>query len=479
MARLIPENTLEQVRAASDIVEIIGGYFPLKRAGGNHVALCPFHKEKSPSFNVNPQRQIYHCFGCHAGGDVFKFIQEYEHIGFLDAVKRLAERAGIPLEMEDDPRAGEKRREKDALLKVHEQLAQRWHSVLLNDAAGQPARDYLQARGVSAEAVEAFRLGFAPGDWEDTVNWAKAQKHDPRVMEQAGLVASKDGRQYGRFRARLMFPIHDEQGRVIGFSGRVLEADVKGAKYVNSPETPLFHKSKVIYGLDKARRPIIAAESVLICEGQLDTIACHMAGIENVVAPQGTALTADHARVLKRYANEVILCFDSDTAGQAAAVRSLDGLLESELAIRVMTVPAPHDPDSFIRDEGAEAFRELMEAALVALRQDLRALGFERSEHTRDPEDHLAAMCEVMAMLIAAQSSEQFTFFQQHLAPWASRCWDDLAKVDTAFYSALGQLGSAFMESEQARLSDQAAYQPVRIVEPASYDAGAARKATP
>jgi len=235
--------------------------------------------------------------------------------------------------------------------------------VLLNDAAGQPARDYLQARGVSAEAVEAFRLGFAPGDWEDTVNWAKAQKHDPRVMEQAGLVASKDGRQYGRFRARLMFPIHDEQGRVIGFSGRVLDADVKGAKYVNSPETPLFHKSKVIYGLDKARRPIIAAESALICEGQLDTIACHMAGIENVVAPQGTALTADHARVLKRYANEVILCFDSDTAGQAAAVRSLDGLLESELAIRVMTVPAPHDPDSFIRDEGAEAFRKLMEVA--------------------------------------------------------------------------------------------------------------------
>ena len=363
MARLIPENTLEQVRAASDIVEVIGGYFPLKRAGGNHVALCPFHKEKSPSFNVNPQRQIYHCFGCHAGGDVFKFIQEYEHIGFLDAVKRLAERAGIPLEMEEDPRAGEKRREKDALLKVHEQLAQRWHRVLLNDAAGQPARDYLQARGVSAEAVEAFRLGFAPGDWEDTVNWAKAQKHDPRVMEQAGLVASKDGRQYGRFRARLMFPIHDEQGRVIGFSGRVLDADVKGAKYVNSPETPLFHKSKVIYGLDKARRPIIAAESALICEGQLDTIACHMAGIENVVAPQGTALTADHARVLKRYANEVILCFDSDTAGQAAAVRSLDGLLESELAIRVMTVPAPHDPVSFIRDEGAEAFRKLMEVA--------------------------------------------------------------------------------------------------------------------
>ncbi len=363
MARLIPESTLEQVRAASDIVEIIGGYFPLKRAGGNHVALCPFHKEKSPSFNVNPQRQIYHCFGCHAGGDVFKFIQEYEHIGFVDAVKRLADRAGIPLELEDDPRAGETRREKDALLKVHEQLAARWHSVLLNDAAGQTARDYLQARGVEAGAVEAFRLGFAPADWADTVNWAKAQKHDPRLMETAGLVASKEGRQYGRFRGRLMFPIRDEQGRVIGFSGRVLEADAKAAKYVNSPETPLFHKSRVIYGLDKARRAIIAAESALVCEGQLDTIACHTAGIENAVAPQGTALTADHARVLKRYANEVVLCFDSDTAGQAAAVRSLEGLLENELAVRVMAVPAPHDPDSFIREHGADAFRELMEAA--------------------------------------------------------------------------------------------------------------------
>ena len=363
MAGRVSQTTIEQIRAASDIVDVIGNYFPLKRAGGNHVALCPFHKEKTPSFNINPQRQIYHCFGCHAGGDVFKFIQEHEHVEFMEAVRRLAERAGIVLEFENNPEAERVRQKKDLLLKAHEQLAQHWHALLLKDAAGEPARTYLKGRGITEAAVKEFKLGFAPPAWEDTVNWAKSKNLDLGLMEDAGLVASKDGRHYGRFRARLMFPIHDEQGRVIGFSGRVLEAEAKAAKYVNSPETILFHKSKVFYGLDKARREILSINRALICEGQLDTIACHMAGIRHVVAPQGTALTADHARILKRYDCEVVLCFDSDVAGQNAAVRSFDELLEAELPVRVMTVPAPHDPDSFIREKGVEAFRELMDNA--------------------------------------------------------------------------------------------------------------------
>jgi DNA primase len=294
---------------------------------------------------------------------VFKFIQEYENVDFMESVKRLAERAGIVLEFEQNPEAEKSRRLKDTLYKIHEQLAQRWHAVLLNDAVGQPARNYLKERGITEAAVKDFRMGFAPPSWEDTVSWAQAQKHDRQLMEQAGLVASKEGHFYGRFRNRLMFPINDELGRVIGFSGRVLEADAKTAKYVNSPETILFQKSKVFYGMDKARREILSAKRVLICEGQLDTIACHMAGLRHVVAPQGTALTADHARILKRYAGEVVLCFDSDTAGQNAAVRSFDSLLEAELAVRVMTVPAPHDPDSFIREHGMEAFRDLMDSA--------------------------------------------------------------------------------------------------------------------
>jgi DNA primase len=363
MAGRISQSTLDKIRVASDIIEVIGGYFPLKKAGGNYVALCPFHNEKSPSFNVNPQRQIYHCFGCNAGGDVFKFLQEYEHLEFVEAVRRLAERAGIVFEFEQNPQAEKTRNQKNRLLHVHAELAKRWHDVLINEDIGQPARDYLKSRGITRGAAELFQLGFAPESWEDTVNWARAKSFDLDLMEESGLVANRDGKRYGRFRGRLMFPINDEQGRVIGFSGRVLEAEVKAAKYVNSPETVLFHKSRVFYGLDKARREILDAESALVCEGQLDTMACYMAGLKNVVAPQGTALTAEHARILKRYTSEVVLCFDSDTAGQEAAVRSFDSLLESELAVRVMKVPAPHDPDSYIREQGVDAFRDLMNKA--------------------------------------------------------------------------------------------------------------------
>ncbi|HEX5220632.1 MAG TPA: DNA primase [Verrucomicrobiae bacterium] len=365
MAGLFSDNTLEQIRAASDIVDVIGGYLPLKRAGANFTALCPFHKEKTPSFNVNPHKQIFHCFGCHKGGDVFTFVKEYENIGFVDAVRRLAERAKIPLESEQNPAAQQSRHLKDQLLEIHEQITQRWQSCLANEAAGQLARDYLAKRGVSAEAIKLFRLGAAPEAWDDTVNWAKSKGFDLGMMETAGLILKKEetGRHYDRFRGRLMFPICDEQGRVIGFSGRVLSGDEKTAKYVNSPETPIFTKSKVFFALDKSKRAILDAGFAIVCEGQLDSIACFMAGVQNIVAPQGTAFTDQHARIIKRYVDEVVLCFDSDTAGQNAAVRSLDSLLASGLAVRVAVVPAPHDPDSFIKANGGEAFRQLIAGA--------------------------------------------------------------------------------------------------------------------
>jgi DNA primase len=365
MAGLFSSATLEQIRAASDIVDVIGSYVPLKRAGANFVALCPFHKEKTPSFNVNPSRQIFHCFGCHKGGDVFTFVKEYENIDFLEAVRRLADRAKIPLEYEKNPGEQQSRHLKERLLQVHEQIAQRWQSALANEACGQIARDYLARRGVPEEAVKLFRLGYAPELWDDTVNWAKSKGHELALVEQAGLILRKqDGDSYyDRFRGRLMFPICDEQGRVIGFSGRILTGDEKTAKYVNSPETPIFTKSKVFFGLDKSKRAVLEAGYVIVCEGQLDLIACFMAGVQNVVAPQGTAFTADHARILKRYAEEVVLCFDSDEAGQNATVRALDSLLASGLAIRVAVVPTPHDPDSYIKASGGPAFKELIEHA--------------------------------------------------------------------------------------------------------------------
>ena len=365
MAGLFSSATLEQVRAASDIVEVIGSYFPLKRAGANFVALCPFHKEKTPSFSVNPHRQIFHCFGCHKGGDVFSFVQEYESITFTEAVRRLAERARIPLEVEKDPAQLKNRFLKETLLQIHEQITQRWQAALINDAAGQIARDYLTKRGVPAEAVKLFRLGCAPDAWDDTVNWSRSKGYEPALVEQAGLILRKEGSDhyYDRFRGRLIFPICDEQGRVIGFSGRVLAGDEKTAKYVNSPETPIFTKGKVFYGLDKSRRAILDAGHAVVCEGQLDLIACYMAGVQNIVAPQGTALTAEHTRILKRYVDEVVLCFDSDAAGRNAAIRALDDLLASGLAIRVAAVPAPHDPDSFIKEFGGAAFQQLIDRA--------------------------------------------------------------------------------------------------------------------
>jgi DNA primase len=364
MAGFFSTATLEQIRAASDIVDVIGACLPLKRAGGNFVALCPFHKEKSPSFNVNPTRQIFHCFGCHKGGDVFTFVKEYENLDFPDAVRRLAERARIPLEYENASGDTHTRDLKDTLLQIHEQITQRWQNALSNEGA-QIARDYLESRQVSAEAIKLFRLGYAPDLWDDTVNWAKSKGYPLDVVEKAGLILRKEGAEhyYDRFRGRLMFPICDEQGRVVGFSGRVLSGDVKTAKYVNSPETPIFTKSKVFFGLDKSKREILQAGHAIVCEGQLDLIAAFMGGVQNIVAPQGTALTADHARILKRYVEEVVLCFDSDEAGQNAAVRSLDSLLACGLAVRVAVVPAPHDPDSFIKASGGAAFKQLIDSA--------------------------------------------------------------------------------------------------------------------
>jgi DNA primase len=362
---LIPPHLLEQIRAANDIVDVIGAYIPLKRAGTNFRALCPFHREKSPSFNVNPHHQIFKCFGCGKGGDVFTFVREYENLEFMDAVRRLAERASIPLEFDNNPALQQQKHIKEVLWNIHEQITQRWQHALANEAGGQIARDYLAKRGVSAEAIKLFRLGAAPESWDDTVNWAKSKGHDLNIVAQAGLVVQKEGsdRYYDRFRGRLIFPICDEQGRVIAFSGRILSGDEKQAKYVNSPETPIFTKGKVFFGIDKSKRPMLDAQSAIICEGQLDLMACYMAGVQNVVAPQGTALTPDHARILKRYVEEVVLCFDADNAGQNAATRSLDPLLAAGLAIRVATIPNGKDPDDFIKQHGGEAFREIIEHA--------------------------------------------------------------------------------------------------------------------
>jgi DNA primase len=377
----IPSETIEQIAAANDIVEVIGSYFPLKRAGTNLKALCPFHQEKTPSFIVSPSRQTFHCFGCGAGGSVFRFVMDYEHIDFPSAVRKLAARAGITVVEKyrgggvDD---GERQRElRQGLLKLHAEAAQWFHENLIKKQVGEAARKYLRARGITAEIAKRWQLGYAPEEWDAFGSWARARGYDARELIASGLVKTKDESDwaqdqtsnvkpqtsYDRFRARIMFPICNDVGEVIAFSGRLLQDKEGAAKYLNSPETALFRKGSVLFGLDKTKRALIEANCAVVCEGQLDLISLFEAGITNVVAPQGTAFTESQARILKRFVNEVVLCFDSDAAGQKAAERSLDALLQNDLIVRVAEIPVGEDPDSLVRREGKDAFESRIQEA--------------------------------------------------------------------------------------------------------------------
>lgn len=361
----IPRETIDEIRSRNDIADVIGSYLSLKTAGGRFKALCPFHKEKTPSFTISPDRQIYHCFGCDAGGDVIQFVQEYEKVDFMVALQMLADRVGMELNFEDGDGKTSNKRE---LFKIHDGVAQLYHRILLEHESGAAGRDYLASRNLKPETVADFQIGFAPDRFDALEKWAGQQKIPLELMEQAGLMArSERGSVYDRFRKRLMFPIRDEAGRVIGFSGRLIDPADRGGKYVNSPETPLFRKSRVLFGIDKARRAMAGKRTAIVVEGQLDAIRCHEAGIDHVVASQGTALTPDHARMIRRYADEVVLVLDADAAGQKAALRSSEAFIAEELSVRVASLPAGEDPDSLILKQGADAFLSKVSAAVSAL----------------------------------------------------------------------------------------------------------------
>jgi len=361
----IAEESIERVSAASDIVEIIGGYFPLKRAGSSWRALCPFHREKSPSFNVSPQKQAYYCFGCGAGGSVFKFVMEYERVDFATAVRRLAQKAGITiLEDESAPGDDQRRELRQRLLVLHQAAAAWFHVNLLRSPAGAAARDYLKSREISSDIAKNWQIGYAPDRRDALLKHTRAAGFKDYELRASGLFhGGEDKPLADRFRQRLMFPIRNDYGEVIAFSGRVLPPSEDPAKYVNSPETPLFSKGRALFGLDKARRPLADAGMAIVCEGQLDLIRVFESGLENVVAPQGTAFTSAQARLLKRYADTAVLCFDSDRAGRTAVERSLPILLAAGFGVRVAPLPAGEDPDSLIRKNGADAFRTLIERA--------------------------------------------------------------------------------------------------------------------
>jgi DNA primase len=371
----ISEETIQRVAEASDIVEVISSYFPLKRAGSSWRALCPFHREKTPSFHVNPQRQSYHCFGCGAGGTAFRFVMDYEHVDFPSAVRRLAQRAGVPVVEE----AGSAQDDRTVLLRkrllaLHAEAAAWFHENLLKSSNAEAARTYLRSRKISDEAAKSWLLGYAPESRNSLVDYLRSRQFSGEEITQSGLALAEEdegkskaglsaGRLFPRFRGRLMFPIRNDYGEVIAFSGRVLDPAAKTPKYVNSPDTSLFNKGRVLYGLDKSKRALIEASTAIVCEGQIDVIIAFEAGVQNVIAPQGTAFTSEQARLLRRFVESVILCFDSDQAGQKAIGRSLPALLGCGLEIRVARLPEGEDPDSLIRSKGVDPFREIIKAA--------------------------------------------------------------------------------------------------------------------
>jgi len=360
------DDLKERVRDAIDIVDLVGGYISLKRSGRGLVGLCPWHDDSRPSLQVNPERQTFRCWVCDIGGDVFNFVMRMEKLEFREAIEQLADRAGIEMPR---GRAGLPTDDKAALVRICTWAAERFHACLLSAPEAGPARDYLAGRGLDQRTIGHFQLGFAPQAWDWLLRQASAAGFQPQDLARAGLVVERQerGGHYDRFRGRAMFPIRDPQGRCIAFGGRVLPGSDDPAKYINSPETPLFSKSSMLYGLDTAREAMAASRRAIVVEGYTDCLAARQAGIGDVVAVLGTALGERHAKLIRRYADRIVLLLDGDDAGRRRANEILDVLLAEPIDVRIARMPAGVDPCEFVLERGREAFEALVAAAIDPL----------------------------------------------------------------------------------------------------------------
>lgn len=356
------ENFKEQVRSTADMVEIISGYVPLKKKGQNYWGCCPFHGEKTPSFSVNPGKSMFYCFGCHEGGDIFKFIMKIENCSFMDALKLLAGRYGIPIP-EKQKTAAEIAREKqrESIYSANELASKFFQACLTKTAHGEPALAYLAGRGISREIIASFGIGYALNNFTALVTSLGKRGCQPQVLEAAGLAAQGRGGYYDKFRNRVIIPIRDARGRIVGFGGRVL--DNSTPKYLNTAETQWFNKRRLLFGLDIALKAIRKSGKAVVVEGYMDAISLYAAGFDNVVASMGTAFSQEQAKLLQRLADEVIFCYDSDSAGRKASVRAVSIAREAGLKVRIAGVPDGKDPDEYVRQHGKDAFEKVLAAA--------------------------------------------------------------------------------------------------------------------
>ena len=370
MAALIPEDKISEIKNAADIVDIISETVLLKKTGNNFIGLCPFHSEKTPSFTVSPDKQIFHCFGCGVGGNVFSFLMKQEGMSFPEAARHLARRCGIDIpEKNLSPEQRKRMSEREGLLDLNRRAMDYFHQTLVNSAAGDTARSYLAKRGIRQKTIEDYKLGFAPDGWDHLIKFFASKRIPAAQLEKSGLILPRKNNSgyYDRFRNRIIFPIFDVTMQIAGFGGRVLDDSLP--KYLNSPETPVYSKSRSLYGLHRAKEACRASGAVFIVEGYLDLLALHQHGIENSVATLGTALTAEHVRMLTRYAERMILVYDSDEAGIRSAQRCIDIFWREHVDFRredvfseekadthILVLPEGHDPDSFVFENGPEAF---------------------------------------------------------------------------------------------------------------------------
>ena len=401
-----PQTFIDDLRRQADIVRVVQDYVSLKKKGTNWMACCPFHQEKTPSFSVNPSKDIFYCFGCQKGGSVFNFVMEMERVSFPEAIKIVAEKVNMPLPaMQDDSRYEARRKEADEVVELNSWALEWWESQLAEgNAEAKAARDYIEARGITEETRRTFRLGYAPDSWDGLSSHLKRKGAATGQIERSGLVVKKDaGGFYDRFRGRVIFPVLDAQGRAVAFGGRVMQTGEP--KYLNSPETAAYTKGRHLYGLHQTRDDIRRKKFAILVEGYLDLIIPYQFGVRNAVASLGTALTPEQAKLLGRFARRVVVNYDGDRAGVSAAKRAIETLLAEDFDIKVLVLPEGADPDEFIKAAGVEAYNERRGAALPHIQFVLdQAM---RDRNLRRPADKAEAVEEVLPFLRAVRNKIQ------------------------------------------------------------------------
>jgi DNA primase len=419
MTGKIPEHLIEQIRSQSDIVDVISDYMQLTKKGRNYFGLCPFHGESTPSFSVSQDKQIFHCFGCGAGGNAITFIMDMEQIPFPDAVVKLSERVGVSINVDlQSPREQKPvSKKEEAMRQAHEFAVDFYHHLLMNTEDGEEALQYLLDRGFTKEMIEAQKIGWALPNWESLSILLEKKGFTMSDMVESGLIIEREGQHqfFDRFRGRVMFPIRDDFGKVIAFSGRILNTNAEEAKYLNSPESPIFHKSEVLYNLDKARASIRKHRQVIIMEGFADVLAANRAGVYNVVSTMGTSLTPQHITKLKRLVEQVTICYDGDNAGFEAAKRAAVMLNEAKFKVEVAVIPDKLDPDDYIKKYGPDSFTDKIIGKPHAYIAFLM-MHAKRGKNFQFENDTLQYIQEVLEQLVGKTSPVERDLYIRQLA---------------------------------------------------------------